>query len=145
MNNRDIHKWQTAVLLTTVLSCGPVATAMADTLITETVVAGSTQTINEVLVSDVRTEDGVVSGIVVNRTPHELRDVGLLIRYDWLWKNEFSPGENSPGRAVPYSVPQAIPPGGEVPFTYYPETPLSQRPDGSFLTSVVVLRYTQFK
>ena len=103
------------------------------------------QAAQDVLVSDVRAEDGTVSGVVVNNTGHEIQNVKLLIRYDWLWANEFSPGQDSPGRAIVHTVEENIPPGGQVPFTYHPASPLPQRSDGRFLTSVVVLGYTQFR
>jgi hypothetical protein len=103
------------------------------------------QAAQDVLVSDVRAEDGAVSGVVVNNTGHEIQNVKLLVRYDWLWANEFSPGQDSPGRAIVHTLEEDIPPGGQVPFTYHPESPLPQRSDGHFQTSVVVLGYTQFR
>jgi hypothetical protein len=110
----------------------------------ETIVSPQ-QAAQDVLVSDVRAEDGAVSGVVVNNTGHEIQNVKLLVRYDWLWANEFSPGQDSPGRAIVHTIEEDIPPGGQVPFTYHPESPLPQRSDGRFQTSVVVLAYTQFR
>jgi hypothetical protein len=110
----------------------------------ETIVSRQ-QAAQDVLVSDVRAEDGAVSGVVVNNTGHEIQNVKLLVRYDWLWANEFSPGQDSPGRAIVHTLEEDIPPGGQVPFTYHPESPLPQRSDGYFQTSVVVLGYTQFR
>ncbi len=110
----------------------------------ETIVSRQ-QAAQDVLVRDVRAEDGAVSGVVVNNTGHEIQNVKLLVRYDWLWANEFSPGQDSPGRAIVHTLEEDIPPGGQVPFTYHPESPLPQRSDGRFLTSVVVLGYTQFR
>lgn len=110
----------------------------------ETIVSRQ-QAAQDVLVSDVRAEDGAVSGVVVNNTGHEIQNVKLLVRYDWLWANEFSPGQDSPGRAIVHTLEEDIPPGGQVPFTYHPELPLPQRSDGHFQTSVVVLGYTQFR
>jgi len=103
------------------------------------------QAIQNVVVRDVRVEDGAVSGVVVNNTGHEIQNVKLLVRYDWLWADEFSPRQDSPGRAIVHVIEEDIPPGGQVPFTYHPESPLPQRSDGRFLTSVVVLGYTQFR
>jgi hypothetical protein len=110
----------------------------------ETIVSRQ-QAAQDVLVRDVRAEDGAVSGIVVNNTGHEIQNVKLLVRHDWLWANEFSPGQDSPGRAIVHTLEEDIPPGGQVPFTYHSESPLPQRSDGRFLTSVVVLGYTQFR
>ncbi|MGH9895655.1 MAG: hypothetical protein ACREA0_27460 [bacterium] len=56
-----------------ILSGGPVAAASAGMMVTETVVSGSTQTAEKVLVKNVRMQDGIVSGVVVNRTPQELK------------------------------------------------------------------------
>lgn len=98
-----------------------------------------------VVVRDVTVENGTVSGAVVNNSGRLLRDVKLQIRYDWLWNKEFTPGANSPSRAVYYSLPEEIPPGGSVPFTYRPELPLPHRTDGSFVTSVQVVGFTQIE
>ena len=77
----------------------------------ETIVSRQ-QAAQDVLVSDVRAEDGAVSGVVVNNTGHEIQNVKLLVRYDWLWANEFSPGQDSPGRAIVHTIEEDIPPGG---------------------------------
>lgn len=141
----NITHWRTAFALASILVLGnPIAPVSAET-VPEIVVMGSDQASEDVQVRDVRVEDGVVSGVVINNTGNELRDVKLLIRYDWLWKNEFSPGHDSPGRAVVHSVQEDLPPGGQARFAFQPESPLPQRPDGRFLTSVVVLGYTQFR
>ena len=140
----NMRNWRTAFALASGFVFGnPLAPVSAETV--EIVVLGREQATEDVQVRDVRVEDGVVSGVVINNTGNELRDVKLLIRYDWLWKNEFSPGHDSPGRAIAYSVQEDLPPGGQARFAYHPEAPLPQRPDGRFLTSVVVLGYTQFR
>jgi len=64
--------------------------------------------------------DQEISGIVHNRGDQELRDVRLLIRYSYQWPNEYKPGDASPSRAVFYTVPGAIPPGGRLEFRYRP-------------------------
>jgi len=96
-----------------------------------------------VTVRDVRTHDGEVSAVVVNTSDRPLRDVQLLISFQWLWDNEVHPGEGGPGRAVFYTIPQEIPPGGQVPFTYRPDVPLSERPDGRYMTTVSVAGFTE--
>jgi hypothetical protein len=108
------------------------------------IVLGTDELPSAVVVRDVHMEDGVVSGVAINNTGNQLKDVDLLIRYDWLWTNEFAPGPDSPGRAIVHTL-EDIPPGGEVPFTYFPESPLPDRSDGRFQTSVVVVGYTQFR
>lgn len=103
------------------------------------------ETAEYAVVRDIRTEDGIVSGVVVNNSGYRLQNVELLIRYGWLWQDEFSPGQNDPGRVVRYVVPEQIQPGAHVSFTYRPESPLPRRSDGRFVTSVVVVGFTKFE
>jgi hypothetical protein len=115
-------------------------------MITDTVVVTpDEQVAQSAVVRDVTVEDGMVSGVVVNNSGYVLRDVDLVIRYGWMWKNEFKPGKNEPSRAVYYTVPGEIAPGGSVPFTYRLESPLPHRADGRFVTSVQVVGFTRFK
>ena len=91
-------------------------------------VVPSSRLAERVSVRDVRTRDGEVSGVVVNTSDRPVRDVQLLISYQWLWENETHPGEGGPGRAVFYTVNQEIPPGGQVPFAcwnWVPKSPIS--------------------
>jgi len=83
-------------------------------------------------------DDGAVSGTLVNTSGHRLQEVRLLVRHDWLWRDEFHPGADSPGTAGYYVVPQEIPPGGSVSFSYRPDPPLPRRSDGTFQTTVEV-------
>jgi len=83
-------------------------------------------------------DDGAVSGTLVNTSGHRLKEVRLLVRHDWLWRDEFHPGTDSPGTAGYYVVPQEIPPGGSVSFSYRPDPPLPRRSDGTFQTTVEV-------
>jgi hypothetical protein len=93
-------------------------------------------------VADVKTRGDVVSGVLINESPEIARNVQLVIRQTWLWKNEFHPGAVSPGRAEFYTVHTAIPPHGTTAFTY--ETgPLPQRSDGYFETHVQVVGFTE--
>jgi hypothetical protein len=91
----------------------------------------------------VRADGAVVSGTLVNRSSHPVRNVQLLIRYAWLWKNERSPGKNNPGRSDFYTVVGEIAPGGSLPFTYRPAKPLPRRSDGTFDTSAQVVAFTE--
>ncbi len=88
-------------------------------------------------------KDGAVSGDLVNKSNRTIRDVQLLIRNIWHWKNEFRPGDDSPGDAVYYTVQREIPPGGSVPFTYNPQTPSTPGPNGNFETTVSVAGFTE--
>lgn len=84
-----------------------------------------------------------VSGVIVNHSPHEIRNVELLVQYHWLWKNEFKPGEDSPGRAVTVKVNKELRPGQSLPFTYTPQPPLPSRSDGRFEPEVIVSGFTE--
>jgi hypothetical protein len=96
-----------------------------------------------VALRDVTVDGGIVSGVLTNTSGKALRDVQLLIRYDWLWRNEFRPGEDNPSRAVYYTVPGDIPPGGQTKFTYRADPPLPERSDGHFNTSVKVAGFVE--
>jgi len=98
---------------------------------------------NTVAVQQVELHDGAVSGVVVNKSARELREVRLLIRYTWLWKNEHRPGGNNPGRAEYYTVPAEVPPNGNTSFSLQPRPPLPKRSDGRFLPFVEVVGYTE--
>ena len=83
-------------------------------------------------------DDGAVSGTLVNTSGHRLKEVRLLVRHDWLWRDEHHPGTDSPGTAGYYVVAQEIPPEGSVSFSYRPDPPLPRRSDGTFQTTVEV-------
>ena len=72
-----------------------------------------------------------------------MRDVQLLIRYVWLWKNEFHPGEDDPGLSVYHTVEGELPPGKSKPITYQPSPPLPARADGYFEAIVSVAGFTE--
>ncbi|MBI2365063.1 MAG: hypothetical protein HYV01_08680, partial [Deltaproteobacteria bacterium] len=72
-----------------------------------------------------------------------LRDVELLVRHVWHWKNEFRPGNDNPGMASYYTMAEEITPGGSVPFTYMQLSPLPSRADGQFETMVSVAGFTE--
>jgi hypothetical protein len=101
------------------------------------------QTSQAVSIRNLTVKDDVVSGELVNNSSRTLRDVQLLIRYTWLWKNELHPGADSPGDAVYYTVEGDIPSGGSNPFTYRPASPLPSRPDGHFEVAVSVAGFAE--
>lgn len=90
------------------------------------------ETARIVSVQHVTVKDHVISGEVVNKSAHPLRDVELLIEYHWMWNDERRPGDDPPGRAVYFAFAKDIPPGTSVPFVYTPESPLPARQDGHF-------------
>src|SRR3990170_8148154 len=107
------------------------------------IVGSAEQVIQTVAVRNVISQNGEVSGEIVNYSPRTLRDVELLVRHVWHWKNEFRPGNDNPGVASYYAVVEEIPPGGSVPFTYRQLSPLESRADGQFETMVSVAGFTE--
>ena len=83
-----------------------------------------------------------VSGVIVNNSPHTIRDVRLLIQYHWLWRNERSPGTDSPGRTVVVQLREELNPGKPHPFLYTPEFALPTREDGFFMPEVDIAGFT---
>ena len=123
-------------IATALAICSPVRAEMLEA---ERIVPAE-ELANAVAVTNVRGEDGVVSGTVVNRSGKTLRDLRLVARYNWLWNREMrpGPGTDDPSRAEYFTVPGDIPPGGRADFTYRPQMPLPQRSDGHFDTQVRV-------
>jgi len=103
----------------------------------------SRQAAQVVVITDVSTENGAVSGMLVNKSSHWVRNVRLLIRHAWLWKDERHPHADSPGTAEYYVVHTAIPPGGSLRITRTPSPPLPRRSDGHFETSAEVVGFEE--
>jgi hypothetical protein len=101
------------------------------------------QVTKPVVIRDISVTGDTVSGAVVNNSGNLVREVELLIRHSWLWRDEFHPGQGDPGQAVYYTLPDEIPPGGSAQFSYRPERPLPQRTDGRFMTTVDVVGFSQ--
>jgi hypothetical protein len=95
------------------------------------------------VLENVTAQDGVVSGEIRNNSANVVRDVQLLIRYVWLWKNEFHPGKDDASRSDYYNMPGEIPPRGTTRFQYTPSSPLPKRTDGNFMVIVSVAGFTQ--
>lgn len=106
-------------------------------------VVGVKEASQVVVVRNVKVQDGVVSGEIVNNSSHALRDVELQIRHIWHWKDEMRPGKDAPGRTAYYKLEKQIAPGASASFTYTPTPPLPSRPDGYFETAVSVAGYTE--
>lgn len=121
----------------TLLICIESTLASADTFLT------APEASQIVAVRDVTVHDDVVSGEVVNMSPRPIRDVQLLIRQIWHWKNEFRPGNNDPGIAEYYTAREIILPGKNVPFTYKLTSLMPSQSDGQFESVVTVAGFTQ--
>ena len=96
-----------------------------------------------VTVNNVTVQNGMVSGEIVNYSNQEVRDVELLIRQMWQWKNEFRPGNNDPGTASYYTVDKIMLPGETLPFSIRHMPTLPARADGHFETVVSVAGFTE--
>ncbi len=106
----------------------------------------SRQTTGEYLaIQNLTDNHGTVEGVLVNKSPHTVEDVKLLISHEWLWANEFSPGTDNPSRADFITLDHEIPAGGSVPFTYTPALPLPERNDGHFIAYAKVTGLTVHK
>ncbi|HEY1373021.1 MAG TPA: hypothetical protein VGH50_11175 [Candidatus Binatia bacterium] len=95
-----------------------------------------------IAVRNLKVQDGSVSGEIVNSSPNVVREVQLLIRYTYLWKNEMKPGEDNRSDAVFYNVEGEIPAGGSKPFTYRPSSPMKED-TGRYALSITVAGFTQ--
>jgi hypothetical protein len=95
-----------------------------------------------VAIKDLKATPESVSGVVVNNTPHIIRDIEVLVEYHWLWANEFKPGPVSPGRAINIKLDKELRPGETTAFRYSPDPPLSRRSDGEYYPEVVVSGFT---
>jgi len=124
------------ICLTIMIGVAPVVSHSATLLMAD-------QAGQVVVVRNVAVKDGAVSGELVNKSARTLRDVQLLIRYSWRWKNEFKPGSDEFGTAVYHTVEKEIPPGGTASFSYRPASPLPSRPDGHYETTVSVAGFAE--
>jgi hypothetical protein len=92
-------------------------------------------------VREVSTEGDTVSGQLVNLTDSTLEDVTLLIEDNFLWRDEFHPGDESPGRAETRTVDRVLP-RSTLDFSVSRPAP-EPRSDGRFQTTVRVLGLTE--
>jgi hypothetical protein len=105
-------------------------------------VVSSSEAAQTIVIKDLTVTDDSVSGTLVNKSSHTVRDVSLLLEQAWQWKDEFHPGTDSPGRTLPFTIPADIPPNASVPFTF--RTPvLPQRSDGRFVTTIDVTGFSE--
>ena len=95
-----------------------------------------------VAIKDLKADASEVSGVIVNNTPHTIREIEVLIQYHWLWANEFKPGLDSPGRVASLKLDKDLLPGESTTFRYVPNPPLPNRQDGRFDPEVVVAGFT---
>ena len=113
------------------------ATASAQTVIS------ANQSDEIIEVRNLTSNDSVVSGEIVNRSRREVRNVELLIRQMWRWKNEFHPGSEDLGTGSYYTVERTIPAGATIPFTYRQRAASTARTDGQYEIAVSVAGFTE--
>ena len=99
--------------------------------------------VTEVTVENVSESGGTVTGTVVNRGTGTLRNVRVLIRYEWLWNDERNPGTDNPGFAVYHVIPDEVPAGRSITFSYTPVTSLPMRDDGRFHAEARISGFTR--
>ena len=94
-----------------------------------------------IAIENVKVEDNIISGEVINRSPHVMRDVEVAVQYHWLWADEFNPGANPPGRTVYIKLDEVLP-GTSESFVYAPKPPLRASKAGHFMHEVSVAGFT---
>ncbi len=132
---------RTAAVLPALLVAGlllPRISSSADLVVSSAEIVPNESLSRSITVRDVTVHGGDVSGVVVNASRTTVRDVELLIRHQWLWDDEFRPGTDDPSRASYVTLPVQLAPGEQAEFTYKAKSPLPERPDGRFQTSVAV-------
>lgn len=132
---------QRSVFSRRVLSAGVLSAALLGTAHAQGLLS-STEAPSAVRVEAAAAADQAVSGTVQNATGATLTSVQLIVRHDWLWRNEENPGTDDPGWTDTLTINTAIPPGGSYDFTYQPARPVPARADGHFVTRVRVGAYT---
>jgi len=96
-----------------------------------------------VTLSDIKVTNQLVTGALTNNSNHVVDNVHLLVHHSFLWKNERNPGRNNPSRTEYYRVAKPIPAGATMSFEYRPNPPLPKRSDGTFMTTVEVVSFTE--
>jgi hypothetical protein len=91
--------------------------------------------------SDVTVGSTSVSGTLTNKSSTTLREVHLVLRQEFRWKDEMHPGDPSPGRVLPYTVNASLAPNASTAFKFEFE-PLPERTDGHFTSSIEVTGFT---
>ena len=125
-------------LATVLLLVACAAHAQSEAVTTKGDVSGN------VALRDVRAQDGVVTGMVVNRAHNPLRDVQLLVRHAWVWDDDRHPGSVNPGTSSYITIAGPIPVGGEAPFSFRnPSSGVESGAQGHFTTAVEAVGFTE--
>ena len=127
------------MLLSGMFSLAMVQFALPQNVVTSTDVGRA------IVLEDLVLKTSEVLGTVHNRSPDDLRDLQLLIRYTWLWQDETKPGENDPSASAIYRLDQELKPGQREKFIFKPTPPLPSMSGGQFAITVSIFAYTAVK
>jgi hypothetical protein len=119
------------------LSIGWLTSAEAAEVISREVAA------QKVEIRNPQMQGNAISGEVINKSANPLRNLELLIQFHWLWKNEFQPGDGSPGKAFYVVIDKELRPGESAPFRAPLDAPPAARPDGYYMTEVTLAGFTE--
>lgn len=109
---------------------------------TRTILTGSTES-DIIDVTDVQGSGNRVTATLVNNSGNRIRDIQLVIRHTFLWKNERAPGKDNPGRSEYFLVLGELAPNGKLAVEYQADPALPERTDGTFETSIEVAGFTE--
>lgn len=94
-------------------------------------------------VRNVNVRNNTISAEVVNKTANVIREVQLLVRHIWHWKDEFRPGKASPGEAVFYDLKRELEPGKSMTFNDSPPSLPPREKEGHFEVVVSDASFTE--
>lgn len=94
-------------------------------------------------IRDIDSTDARVRATLVNNSGSRIKDIQVVVRHAFLWKDERNPGRDNPGRTEFFLVLGEVEPHGRLAFEYRPEPPLPQRADGTFKTSIEIAGFTE--
>lgn len=139
-NTRHSRVVQAAITGAALLGCSlATVTVGAATLVNEPKIAAAIE------VSDPANHGSALSTVIRNASDKRVDSVELVVRYDWLWKDERNPGTDSPGWVDFVTLNDDLNPGDTATFTYELQRPLPQRDDGWFMPRVEVVGFTPYE
>jgi hypothetical protein len=94
-------------------------------------------------IRNLQVKDNVISGEVINKSPHPIRDLELLVQYHWLWADEFKPGVESPGKAVIAKLDKEFPPGQSARFSVPVDPPPPVQAKGRYMMEVSIAGFSE--
>lgn len=89
--------------------------------------------------------DGRISGVIANEGTEPVNELVVLVKYNWLWKDELNPGPDSPEWVEFVTLKEQLNPGETTSFVYTPGGPLPNRDDGFFFPTAELVGMTLIK